>query len=86
MYRVQISGGQYEPNREAGLHYQLQRGIAVHHAKAIRRNEIFRVNVFVGGPPAMTVAAVMPLPEGMSELGFAGAAGPPPRSDDLPGR
>ncbi|HEY4760755.1 MAG TPA: UbiD family decarboxylase, partial [Thermoguttaceae bacterium] len=37
MYRVQISGGQYEPNREAGLHYQIQRGIAVHHAKAIRR-------------------------------------------------
>jgi 4-hydroxy-3-polyprenylbenzoate decarboxylase len=75
MYRVQISGGQYEPNREAGLHYQLQRGIAVHHAKAIRRKDIFRVNVFVGGPPAMTVAAVMPLPEGMSELGFAGLLG-----------
>ena len=75
MYRVQISGGQYEANREAGLHYQLQRGIAVHHAKALRDNAIFRVNVFVGGPPAMTVAAVMPLPEGMSELGFAGLLG-----------
>ena len=75
MYRVQISGGEYEPNREAGLHYQLQRGIAVHHAKAIRRKDIFRVNVFVGGPPAMSVAAVMPLPEGMSELGFAGLLG-----------
>ena len=75
MYRVQISGGQYEPNREAGMHYQLQRGIAAHHAKAISRKEIFRVNVFVGGPPAMTVAAVMPLPEGMSELGFAGLLG-----------
>ena len=75
MYRVQISGGEYQPNREAGMHYQLQRGIAVHHAKAIQRDEIFRVNVFVGGPPAMTVAAVMPLPEGMSELGFAGLLG-----------
>jgi 4-hydroxy-3-polyprenylbenzoate decarboxylase len=75
MYRVQISGGEYERNREAGLHYQLQRGIAAHHAKAIERKEIFRVNVFVGGPPAMTVAAVMPLPEGMSELGFAGLLG-----------
>jgi 4-hydroxy-3-polyprenylbenzoate decarboxylase len=72
MYRVQFSGGLYEANREAGLHYQLHRGIAVHHAKAIQRKEIFRVNIFVGGPPAMTVAAVMPLPEGMSELGFAG--------------
>ena len=34
-----------------------------------------RVNVFVGGPPAMTVAAVMPLPEGVSELAFAGVLG-----------
>ena len=33
------------------------------------------MNVFVGGPPAMTVAAVMPLPEGVSELAFAGILG-----------
>ena len=32
-------------------------------------------NVFVGGPPALTVAAVMPLPEGLPELAFAGALG-----------
>lgn len=75
MYRVQISGGQYEHDREVGLHYQLQRGIAVHHAAALRRGERLRVNVFVGGPPAMTVAAVMPLPEGMSELALAGVLG-----------
>ena len=72
MYRVQISGGQYEPNREVGLHYQIHRGLRLHHAAALRRKEKLRVNVFVGGPPAMTVAAVMPLPEGMSELAFAG--------------
>ena len=72
MYRVQLSGGQYAPNREIGMHYQLHRGIGVHHAAAIRRGERLRVNVFVGGPPAMAVAAVMPLPEGMSELLFAG--------------
>ncbi len=75
MYRVQLSGGQYVPDREVGMHYQLQRGIAAHHAAAIRRNKPLRVNVFVGGPPAMTVAAVMPLPEGMSELAFAGLLG-----------
>jgi len=72
MYRVQLSGGQYEQNRQVGLHYQLHRGIGVHHAAAIRRGEKLRVNVFVGGPPAMTVAAVMPLPEGVSELTLAG--------------
>jgi 4-hydroxy-3-polyprenylbenzoate decarboxylase len=75
MYRVQIAGNDYEPNREVGLHYQIHRGIGVHHEAAIRRGETLRVNVFVGGPPAMTIAAVMPLPEGLPELGFAGALG-----------
>lgn len=73
MYRVQLNGGKYEPDAEIGLHYQIHRGIGVHHAAAIRRGVPFKVNVFVGGPPAMTIAAVMPLPEGMSELTFAGA-------------
>lgn len=72
MYRVQISGGSYRANQEVGLHYQIHRGIGVHHAAAIRRGEPLRVNIFVGGAPAMNVAAVMPLPEGMSELSFAG--------------
>ena len=75
MYRVQLSGGLYEPGRQVGIHYQLHRGIGAHHAAAIRRKERLWVNVFVGGPPAMTVAAVMPMPEGMSELAFAGILG-----------
>jgi 4-hydroxy-3-polyprenylbenzoate decarboxylase len=75
MYRIQLSGGQYQRNREAGLHYQIHRGIGVHHAAAIRRGGILSVNIYVGGPPAMTLAAIMPLPEGVSELGFAGALG-----------
>jgi len=75
MYRVQLSGGQYEQDREIGLHYQIQRSIGVHHAAAIQAGQPFRVNVFVGGSPAMMLAAVMPLPEGMSELPFAGALG-----------
>ncbi len=73
MYRVQLSGKQYLPDRQTGLHYQLHRGIGIHHQEALRQGKPFRVNVFVGGNPAMTVAAVMPLPEGMSELTFAGA-------------
>ncbi|WP_305043399.1 UbiD family decarboxylase, partial [Geoalkalibacter sp.] len=75
MYRVQISGGRYAPDREAGLHYQIHRGIGAHHAEALARGEALRVNVFVGGPPSLTVAAVMPLPEGMPELAFAGLLG-----------
>lgn len=73
MYRVQLSGNQYVPDQEVGLHYQIHRGIGVHHQAAIQRGEKLRVSVFVGGPPAMTLAAVMPLPEGLSELAFAGA-------------
>jgi 4-hydroxy-3-polyprenylbenzoate decarboxylase len=72
MYRVQISGGEYAPNAEAGVHYQIHRGIGFHHAEALASGAPFRVSVFVGGAPALTVAAVMPLPEGMPELSFAG--------------
>jgi 4-hydroxy-3-polyprenylbenzoate decarboxylase len=75
MYRIQLSGGQYDANREIGLHYQIQRSIGVHHAHSQQLGRPLAVNVFVGGPPAMTLAAVMPLPEGMSELTFAGALG-----------
>ncbi len=75
MYRVQLGGNHYQPDREIGLHYQIHRSIGVHHAAALRRGVPFRVNIFVGGPPAMTLAAVMPLPEGLSELTFAGALG-----------
>lgn len=73
MYRIQLAGNEYEKDREIGLHYQLHRSIGVHQAEAMRLGQPFRVNTFVGGHPAMTLAAVMPLPEGMSELTFAGA-------------
>ena len=72
MYRVQLSGNRYRLNEEVGIHYQIHRGIGVHHAEAIARKVPFRVNIFVGGPPSLSIAAVMPLPEGMPELSFAG--------------
>jgi len=74
MYRVQISGNDYLPD-EAGLHYQLHRGIGIHHQEALKSGQPLRVNVFIGGPPSLTIAAVMPLPEGMPELAFAGLLG-----------
>jgi 4-hydroxy-3-polyprenylbenzoate decarboxylase len=75
MYRVQLAGNRYRLNEEVGIHYQIHRGIGVHHAEALEKGVPFRVNIFVGGPPSMTVAAVMPLPEGMPELAFAGLLG-----------
>lgn len=72
MYRVQLSGGTYAADREAGLHYQIHRGIGVHHHAALRRGEKLKVSVFVGGPPAHILAGIMPLPEGLPEVLFGG--------------
>jgi len=75
MYRIQMGGNDYIANKEIGLHYQLHRGIGVHQTKANAKNEPLKVSIFVGGPPSHPVAAVMPLPEGLSEMTFAGALG-----------
>ncbi len=72
MYRIQLNGNDYLLNKEIGLHYQLHRGIGVHQTKANNKGLPLKVSCFVGGPPAHSVAAVMPLPEGMSEMNFAG--------------
>jgi 4-hydroxy-3-polyprenylbenzoate decarboxylase len=72
MYRVQISGNHYIQNQECGLHYQLHRGIGIHHQSALEVGQPLKVSIFVGGPPAHAFAAVMPLPEAMPELAFAG--------------
>ena len=75
MYRIQISGNEYIPNEECGLHYQIKRDIARHHQKAIEEGRPLKVSIFIGGPPSHTFAAVMPMPENLSELLFAGMLG-----------
>ncbi len=75
MYRIQLSGNDYIINKELGMHYQIHRGIGIHQKKANEKGIPLKVSVFVGGPPAHMFAAVMPLPEGMSELSFAGVLG-----------
>ena len=72
MYRIQLTGNEYELDQEIGLHYQLHRGIGVHQTNANKKGMPLKVSCFVGGPPAHSVAAVMPLPEGLSEMNFAG--------------
>lgn len=73
MYRIQLSGNDYIADKEIGLHYQLHRGIGVHQTKANAKGQALKVSIFVGGPPSHPLAAVMPLPEGLSEMTFAGA-------------
>jgi 4-hydroxy-3-polyprenylbenzoate decarboxylase len=75
MYRIQLNGNNYELNKEIGLHYQLHRGIGVHQTNANKKGVPLKVSCFVGGPPSHTVSAVMPLPEGISEMTFAGVLG-----------
>ena len=75
MYRIQLNGNDYELNKEIGLHYQLHRGIGIHQTKANAKKQPLKVSCFVGGPPSHTLSAVMPLPEGISELTFAGVLG-----------
>lgn len=75
MYRIQLTGNDYIPDKEIGLHYQLHRGIGVHQTKANKKGLPLKLSCFVGGPPSHTVAAVMPLPEGISEMTFAGVLG-----------
>lgn len=73
MYRIQLGGNEYVQDKEIGLHYQLHRGIGVHQTKTNARGLPLKVSIFVGGPPSHILSAVMPLPEGLSEMIFAGA-------------
>jgi len=67
-----LSGNDYIHGQEVGLHYQIHRSIGIHQHKANLRGEPLKVSIFVGGPPAHTLAAIAPLPEGLSELTLAG--------------
>ncbi len=75
MYRVQLAGNEYRarsPSRAALSNSSRHRRTP---CGGLAERVPFRVNIFVGGPPAMTLAAVMPLPEGLPELAFAGVLG-----------
>jgi len=72
MYRIQLDGNDYLLNKEIGLHYQLHRGIGVHHTAYNNSEEEFKCSIFIGGPPSHTFAAIMPMPEGLTELTFGG--------------
>lgn len=66
MYRVQ----RFTDDR-AGLHMQIHRGGGVHLFEYGKLDRPMPVNVMIGGPPALTLAAIAPLPENVPELLFA---------------
>ncbi|MBT9252568.1 MAG: UbiD family decarboxylase [Brockia lithotrophica] len=63
MYRMQIKG----PTR-TGMHWQIHRGGGFHYHAAEEENRPLPVSVFLGGPPALVIAAIAPLPENVPEL------------------
>ena len=54
--------------RTTGVHWQIQKGGGFHHHEAERRGQALPLTVFVGGPPALIMAAIAPLPENVPEL------------------
>jgi UbiD family decarboxylase len=66
MYRMQ----RYD-DREFGMHWQIGKGGGFHHFQAEQRNAALPVNVFLGGPPALILSAIAPLPENVPELMLA---------------
>lgn len=65
-YRMQI----YDA-RTTGLHWQIQKGGGFHYQEAERLGQSLPVTVFLGGPPALILAAIAPLPEDVPELVLA---------------
>lgn len=66
IYRMQI----YDAGT-AGLHWQIQKGGGFHYHEAEKMNAPLPVTVFLGGPPALILAAIAPLPEDVPELVLA---------------
>jgi UbiD family decarboxylase len=66
IYRMQVYDTQ-----STGLHWQIQKGGGFHYAEAERLGQSLPVTVFLGGPPALILAAIAPLPEDVPELVLA---------------
>ncbi len=66
MYRLQVHDA-----RTTGMHWQIGKGGGFHHAAAEARGEALPATVMLGGPPALILAAIAPLPENVPELMLA---------------
>ncbi len=67
IYRMQV----YD-RATTGMHMQIQKGGAFHHRDAELEDRPLEIAVALGGDPALLLSAVIPLPEGIDEAGFAG--------------
>ncbi len=69
IYRMQVFDGE-----TTGMHWQSQKGGALHMLEARDENKALKVSVSIGTDPYNTIAAVAPLPHGINEFAFAGVA------------
>lgn len=67
LYRLQVFN-----DRETGMHWQSMKGGRGHHFEAERLNQSLPAAVVLGGDPIVMMAAILPLPEDVDELAFAG--------------
>jgi len=66
MYRLHVHDA-----RTTGMHWQIGKGGGFHYAEAESRDEALPITVFLGGPPALILSAIAPLPENVPELMLA---------------
>ncbi len=66
MYRIQI-----HEDAVAGMHFQIHRGIGFHYHEAEKLQKPLPANIFLGGPPALILSAIAPLPENIPEVVLA---------------
>ncbi len=66
MYRIQRHDAQ-----TTGVHWQIHKGGGFHYHEAEKMNQSLPLNLFVGGPPALILSAIAPLPEDVPELVLA---------------
>lgn len=66
MYRLQVHDA-----ATTGMHWQIGKGGGFHYACAEARGQALPVTVFLGGPPALILAAIAPLPENVPEMMLA---------------
>ena len=66
MYRIQ----RYD-DTSTGIHWQIHKGGGYHYFEAEQRNQPLDMTLFIGGPPALMLAAIAPLPEDIPELMLA---------------
>ncbi len=63
MYRIQ-----QHDDTTTGIHWQIHKGGGYHYHEAEKLNQPLPLTLYIGGPPALMLSAIAPLPEDIPEL------------------